>query len=167
MVNHRFFKNASYSQYSQWAFTATSNGNWVSQTQSFFLALKVHSTNRQLKKTPKNQTQKVLSGTEKGKGEEQVCSLSYWMELIKFLLHCWFPLLIILAEIKKVTGYSTEPIIIISFITKYECRYTSNKKTTKKPQNNNNKKKPGQKQLDKYKFTLYSISGLIYKGKQG
>lgn len=27
-------------------------------------------------------------------------------------------------------------------------------------------KKTGQKQLDKYKFTLYSISGLIYKGKQ-
>lgn len=68
---------------------------------------------------------KSLSGMENGKGEEPVCLLSYWMELIKLLLQYWFSLPIIHAEIKNVMGYSTEPIIITAFITKYECNYTS------------------------------------------
>lgn len=56
-----------------------------------------------------------MPSTEKEKGEEKMHSLSYWTELIK---HYSFCLLIIHAEIRKVTGYSTEPIILSSFITK-------------------------------------------------
>lgn len=56
-----------------------------------------------------------MPSTEKEKGEEKMHSLSYWTELIK---HYSFCLLIMHAEIRKVTGYSTEPIILSSFITK-------------------------------------------------